>query len=146
MKLKVCDDIYFWRQQSMPVLTAHIVAPKHIVTRMKFLPCIYYCRQQYVPDVPQILMPHIEKHFNSPVDLWNNCSEWGKSMKLGRYVAKVIPITFSLRPNTLIQNHGCGGNFKMATIFFFWKKNWNNLRKVLLSTNFDGTWYIRSIL
>ena len=59
---------------------------------------------------------------NSPVDLWTICSECGKSMKLGRYVTKVIPITFSLRPNSQIQNGGCGRHFKMAAIFLFWKK------------------------
>ena len=63
-----------------------------------------------------------KKTHYSPVDLWKYCSKCGKSMKLGRYVTKVIPITFSLRPNSQIQNGGCGRHFKMAAIFFFWKK------------------------
>ena len=46
------------------------------------------------------------------------CSECGKSMKLGRYVAKVIPITFSLRPNSKINICRNGGHFESSSLKF----------------------------
>ena len=56
-------------------------------------------------------------HHNSPVDLWNNCSDCGKSIKFGRVLVEVITNIYSYGPNSENQNGGSGWPF------------WNHVQK-----------------